>query len=179
VGVSHTFPDDIDALLVGPTGTNVMIMSDCGGGNDITTLTFTFDDGAASSLSDAGTLTSGTFKPSNFDTATDLLPSPAPTGPNYGATLSLFNAQNPNGTWSLYVRDDQASDSGSIASGWRLNITTATPVCCSAGAPSADLGIGETATPASTNVNGGITFNLTITNVGPDSASSVTRCRPE
>src|SRR5205823_2927144 len=33
--VSHTFPDDIDVLLVGPQGQNLILMSDVGGGTDI------------------------------------------------------------------------------------------------------------------------------------------------
>ncbi|MEO8574416.1 MAG: hypothetical protein ABI481_10640, partial [Pyrinomonadaceae bacterium] len=31
--VSHTFPADIDILLVGPTGAKVILMSDTGGGS--------------------------------------------------------------------------------------------------------------------------------------------------
>jgi hypothetical protein len=66
-------------------------------------------------------LTSGTFKPTNFG-ASDTFSPPAPTGP-YASTLATFNGSNPNGAWSLYVVDDEALDSGSIA-GWSLAITT-------------------------------------------------------
>ena len=47
---SHTWPDDVDILLVGPAGQKLVLMSDAGGtnANAVTNLTFTFDDAAAS-----------------------------------------------------------------------------------------------------------------------------------
>ena len=63
----------------------------------------------------------------NPGTGTEAWPAPAPT-PLYGAGLSLvFNGTNPNGTWKLYVVDDQSIDSGMITGGWALTI--ATSVC--------------------------------------------------
>jgi subtilisin-like proprotein convertase family protein len=120
-GISHTYPDDLDVLLVGPAGQKVLLMSDAGGGTDINNATLTFDDAAASTLPDASAIVSGTYKPTDFGTG-DIFPSPAPGGP-YGTTLSAFNGLNPNGTWSLYVLDDAASDSGGIAGGWSLKFT--------------------------------------------------------
>ena len=132
-GISHTWPDDLDILLVGPGGQKVVLMSDAGGGNDINNATLTFDDAAAASLPDSSTIISGTYKPTDFVTG-DTFPSPAPAGP-YGTALSAFNGLNPNGTWSLYVLDDEANDSGSITGGWSLNFTYP------AAAPGADLSI--------------------------------------
>src|SRR6185436_17924800 len=88
----------------------------------------TFDDAAAASLPDATQISGGTFKPTNFDTTTDVFPAPAPAA---GATvaMSVFNGTNPNGTWSLYVRDDLGVDVGSISGGWAINITTTTTSC--------------------------------------------------
>jgi len=116
--MSHTYPDDLDILLVGPGGQKVLLMSDAGGGSDVNNITLTFDDAAASALADSAAIVAGTYKPTDFVTG-DTFPSPAPAGP-YGTTLSTFNGLNPNGTWSLYVLDDAASDSGSIAGGWSL-----------------------------------------------------------
>jgi hypothetical protein len=96
-------------------------MSDTGAGNAINNVTLTFDDAAASNLPDSSAIGSGTYKPTDFVTG-DTFPSPAPAGP-YGTALSVFNGLNPNGTWSLYVLDDEAGDSGSIAGGWSLNFT--------------------------------------------------------
>src|SRR5688572_25810929 len=43
-GFSHTVPADVDMLLVGPGGQNVMLMSDAGGSADFQNATVTFDD---------------------------------------------------------------------------------------------------------------------------------------
>jgi len=128
--ITHTFPDEIDVLLVSPAGQKVLLMSDAGDGGNLVNVSLTFDDAAILLLPDSSQIVSGTFKPSNYDTTTDVFAAPAPGSP-YAATLSAFNGSSPNGTWSLYVRDDAAGDSGSIANGWRLTIVTIPPaVCC-------------------------------------------------
>jgi subtilisin-like proprotein convertase family protein len=122
-GFSHTFPSDVGVLLVGPTGANVVLMDGPDSGNDVSNLTFTFDDAAASSLSCGDvTLVSGTYQP-NTCFPNDVFPAPAPGGP-YGGLLSVFNGTDPNGTWNLYVNDFATGDSGSISGGWSLDITT-------------------------------------------------------
>ena len=127
-GLSHTFPGDIDMLLVGPGGQKLILMSDVGGGTDAVNTTLTFDDTAAGAI--GATVVSGTFKPTNIGTG-DIFPAPAPAGPYPDPQLlSVFNGVNPNGTWSLYVVDDAGIDAGSIAQGWELKITTQDPVCC-------------------------------------------------
>uniref|UniRef100_UPI00260FD3EF tandem-95 repeat protein n=1 Tax=uncultured Azohydromonas sp. TaxID=487342 RepID=UPI00260FD3EF len=62
--ITHTYPDDLDILLVGPQGQSVLLMSDAGGSGDVNGITLTFDDAAAAGLSDSGQLVSGRFKPS-------------------------------------------------------------------------------------------------------------------
>ena len=120
-GISHSFPDDIDALLVGPQGQNVLLVSDIGGANAAHGVTLSIADAAPYSLLDVGPTVSGIFKPTNSDTSTDAFPSPAPAG-SYGTALSAFNATNPNGAWRLYVRDDTNGDVGAIHGGWGLNL---------------------------------------------------------
>ncbi|WP_176549765.1 hypothetical protein [Bacillus toyonensis] len=119
--MNHSFPGDIDILLVGPQGQTVILMSDAGAGNDINNVTLTFDDDAPAPLPQLGQIVSGTFKPSNY-TGVDSFPPPAPVPP-YGSTLSVFDGTNPNGTWKLFVADDATPDGGSIAGGWELTIT--------------------------------------------------------
>ena len=97
--LSHTFPDDIDILLVGPQGQNAIIMSDVGGGTDVVDITLTLDDDAANALPDGTVLTSGTFRPANYG-AGDPFPAPAPA-PSGNVPLSIFNGTDPNGMWSL------------------------------------------------------------------------------
>ncbi len=121
-GMNHTFPDDLDVLLVGPGGQSSVLMSDVGGGNDIVNGTITFDDAAGSFIADGGPLASGTYRPTEIGPG-DPYPAPAPAGP-HGAALALFIGTTPNGTWSLYVVDDLAGDGGSIGGGWSLTITT-------------------------------------------------------
>jgi subtilisin-like proprotein convertase family protein len=123
LGLTHTFPDDLDLLLVGPTGQKMILMSDVGGGNAINGINLVLDDQGASALSNTGQLVSGTFRPTNIGTG-DTFPAPAPASP-YDATLGIFNASNPNGTWSLYVLDDQSANSGSLANGWSLTFVVA------------------------------------------------------
>ena len=121
-GFGHTFPSDVDVLLVGPTGQSVVLMSDVGGGIDVSNLTLTFDD-AGAPLPGTGTLTSGTYRPTNLP-PTDVFFSPAPGGP-YGSTLSAFNGTDPSGVWRLWVVDDTGIDGGQITGGWSLTFTPA------------------------------------------------------
>jgi len=120
--LSHTWPNDVDILLVGPAGQKVMIFSDVGGGNSMDNVTVTLADGAATTLPGTAQIVSGTFKPTDSESG-DVLPAPAPAGP-YATALSAFNGLSANGTWSLYVNDDGPGDSGTIGGGWSLAITT-------------------------------------------------------
>ena len=123
VGLSHTFPDDLDFLLVGPTGASLVVQSDSGLGDDVVGLNITYSDSAAAALPDGNPLVAGTFRPTNYG-AGDAFAAPAPVGP-YGepapagaATLaSVFAGTDPNGTWNLYVIDDAGVDGGSISGG--------------------------------------------------------------
>ncbi len=131
-GVSHTFADDVAVLLVGPSGQNVMLMSDAGGGQDLNSVDLTFDDEAATRLPDgAGTqITTRSYRPTqganSADKVPSSLPTPAPAGP-YGTSLSVFDgAADPNGTYSLYVYDDSSGDAGQLAGGFSLDIKTTT-----------------------------------------------------
>ncbi|WP_410985719.1 hypothetical protein [Bacillus cereus] len=126
IGLTHTFPDDVDVLLVGPQGQNVILMSDAGNGFAVNNVILTFNDFAQSLLPDESQIVSGTFQPTNYLGAdpipVDNFPFPAPPPP-YGSALNVFNGINPNGVWNLFVFDDFGQDSGSIL-GWTLNITT-------------------------------------------------------
>lgn len=125
---SHTAPDDVDVMLVSPNGRRVVLMSDAGGTNEVGGLNLTFDDAAASQLSDSGALLSGTFRPTDYESG-DAFPSPAPQGPPAGSTLAAFNGSAPNGQWRLYAVDDAGNNVGSIAGSWSLSLTTSTTAC--------------------------------------------------
>src|SRR6185436_18154900 len=89
-GVTHGSLDDIDILLVGPLGQNLILVSDAGGtGTGATNVSVTFDDAAATSLPDTGgwgaANSSVTSKPVNYGSG-DTFPSPAPA-PSGSTTL--------------------------------------------------------------------------------------------
>jgi uncharacterized repeat protein (TIGR01451 family) len=164
-GVTHGFPDDIDIILVSPSGQKVVLMSDTGGGHSITNVNLTFDDSATSGLPDSAQIVSDTYKPTDFEPG-DSFPPPAPAGA-VSAFLSAFNGSNPNGNWSLYVVDDATGDSGAISS-WSLAITTITPV-----SPAVNLVVTLTDAPDPVFVGAGLTYTITLTNRGPSTATGV------
>jgi subtilisin-like proprotein convertase family protein len=122
--ISHSFPDDIDILLTAPgTASNALIMSDAGGGTDLVDVDVLLDDAAATALPDAATITSGSWRPANYE-VNDLFPAgPPASSPDENAALSVFNGSDPNGAWNLYVVDDLDDDLGDIAS-WCVNLAT-------------------------------------------------------
>jgi choice-of-anchor B domain-containing protein len=166
VGLSHTWPDDIDILVVGPQGQNLIIMSDAGGSNDLVNVDLIFDDAAASQLPDSSQITAGTYKPTNYG-AGDTFPAPAPA-PSSATTLSTFNGTNPNGTWSLYVVDDTGGDSGNLAGGWCLEVGTTgavnTPPTITTAGITTPIDEDDTATLSGTftDPDAGDTFTLTV-----------------
>lgn len=124
---SHFYPADADVLLVGPAGQNVMLMSDVGTFFPVSNLTFTFNNTSGTSMPSGSQLSSGTFAPTNFDPVGDVdgFPAPAPIVGPYGSLFAPFIGTNPNGTWNLYIVDDVAGNSGQLAGGWSITVTTA------------------------------------------------------
>ena len=89
-GLSHTYPDDIDMLLVSPGGQNAIFMSDAGGSNELVNCDLTIDDQAAQSLPDTDGFTCpGSYQPANYEPG-DPFPAPAPT-PSGNVNLSTFD----------------------------------------------------------------------------------------
>ncbi|HTL78006.1 MAG TPA: choice-of-anchor Q domain-containing protein, partial [Candidatus Babeliales bacterium] len=158
--ITHGRPADIDMLLVGPGGQSARIMSDTGGCcNGISHVTLTLDDFAANPLpvfTPAPDVVTGTYRPANYngnDGNLDAFPPPSPEfTPIGGSALSVFNGANPNGTWSLYIVDDQPGSGatnalGSIAGGWELTISTDT---CATPSPTPTPTATFTPTPTAT-----------------------------
>ena len=134
---------NINLLLVGPEGQNVVLMSQVPSA-PLNNVTLKFDDNAASFLSSfpvvpvPPNIASGTYKPTNYslngflDVYPTPLPIEAPKVP-YGSTLSVFNKKKPNGIWKLYAVDanqenskaSNATNPGNIAS-WSVDISTDT-----------------------------------------------------
>jgi subtilisin-like proprotein convertase family protein len=119
--LNHTFPADLDIMLVAPNGDNIVLLSDTGGANDVFFGNITFDDAAASTV--GTTITTGTYQTTRDATA-DTFPAPAPAVGTNTTLGGAFNGDAPNGTWSLYVVDDAGADQGTLGNGWSLTITT-------------------------------------------------------
>ncbi len=123
-GFTHSRPEDVDVLLVGPQGQSVMLISDAGYNNPVSNKTLTFDD-SGSAVPQYSQINTATYRPTDYETGDDF-PSPAPYGAPSDTHLWTFNGVDPNGTWSLYVVNDFAlSSAGSIGGGWSLTISTA------------------------------------------------------
>jgi hypothetical protein len=126
---SHNAPDDVDLMLVAPNGRKVMLMSDAGGGNPAQNLNLTFDDSAAGYLPDESPLQSGVYKPSNYGSDADSFPAPAPGGAP-ASTLAAFFGGFPQGTYKLFLVDDNGNNvGGAISGGWKILVKTSATAC--------------------------------------------------
>lgn len=127
--------EDIDAVLISPSGASFVFMSDVGGPNAFS-MGLSFDDTAATSIGTS--LPTGLHKPSardegsndRFDTTVCTgLGTPIHAAPSGSATFaSQFGGLNPNGTWRLCIADDQAGPIGATngisITNFQLTITT-------------------------------------------------------
>jgi uncharacterized repeat protein (TIGR01451 family) len=161
-GLSHNLPDNLDILLVGPDGKQVMLMSDAGGIDVLQGVNLTFADGAAA-LPGGSQIASGTYRPSNY-TPADSFPAPAPApagGANYPTSLAAFNLTDPNGEWRLFAMEDGSSSTGSIA-GWSLSFETAELVAAIPDDPAA----------ATVNAGSPLTYTVGVTNDGTEAVAN-------
>jgi len=136
----HQFPDNFDALLVGPGGQKYILQADAGGAIAIpqnASITYTLTDPPAQFvLPDSGPLTPGIFLTTSWEPGQASFAAPAPpapyvepgTSPTRPINLTLrgtFGFTNANGAWSLYIRDDGGASApqavtGCLDMGWDL-----------------------------------------------------------
>ena len=125
-GVTHSTLNDVDALLVSPTGANLVVLSDIGDPTSslafANNATLTFSDSAGGSVP-IGNVPTGTYLPTN-NGGGDAFPAPAPAPSSQTTLGGAFGGIDPNGTWSLYIVDDATGDIGVMNGGWSLTITT-------------------------------------------------------
>ena len=166
--LNHSYPGDINALLVAPGGANALLMSHAGT-EPVSGLNLTLDDSAPSRLPALGVLLPGTYQPTAYNPAPQLdgFPGKAPAGP-YTTLLAAFNAVAPNGAWSLYIFDDHSGDAGAISNGWSFSLSTISPVN-----QVADLGLTGVAVPNPALAGTTFTYVFAITNGGPNTATFV------
>lgn len=128
-GLTHGALNDVDAMVVSPTGANLVVLSDLGDPNSLrlaNNVNLTFSDSAASGVPEIVNVPSGTFRPTNNNpgAAVDSFPAPAPTPSSQTTLAGAFAGINPNGEWRLFIVDDTSGEVGSMAGGWSLTITT-------------------------------------------------------
>ncbi|HLP82889.1 MAG TPA: tail fiber domain-containing protein [Phycisphaerales bacterium] len=124
-GIAHSFPGDMDIMLVAPSGQSFILLSDVGGNATVSGVDIVLSDDAPAAPTP---MTSGTYACTNLAGGSDAFPGPAPSASLAQATFDSLIGTNPNGTWSLYVVDDLGGGIGSIAS-WSLefNESAASP----------------------------------------------------
>jgi subtilisin-like proprotein convertase family protein len=124
-GVSAEFPNDLDVHLFAPAGQHLTLVSDaCGELALIAGLQWIFDDAAITAIGVAG-CSSGVFWPTNYAPSgpNEIRPPPGSVRTGFPRMEDLITA-SVNGDWRLFVYDDEAQGSGSIA-GWSLSFTEA------------------------------------------------------
>jgi uncharacterized repeat protein (TIGR01451 family) len=157
--LSHTYPKDVSAVVVGPGGQKVILMSGAGAANAVNA-SLVFDQTAAQQVpSEAAQLMSGAWRPANYSGSV-VLPSVAAP---YGESLEVFNSISPTGQWRLYVNDNNDGDEGLIAGGWSLAFTMLKPVN-----QVADLAVSAAAFPATLLAGSDAAITFTILNAGPN-----------
>lgn len=120
-GLTHSYFSDLAIVLVAPNGRAYSLTNRCGGAAPITDGTFSFSVDAASSIA-SNIVVPGVYLPSSC-TAGVSLPPPAPSDP-YSTDLAEQLIADMNGNWLLYLADLAAGDSGVLAGGWTIDITT-------------------------------------------------------
>lgn len=127
--LSHTAQSDVNVLLVGPQGQAAYLIAGPNGTMDFTGVNLTLDDTAASFI--PSVCVSGIYKPTGYlpeiHASYPVFPAPAPAGP-YAVGLSAFEGTDPNGTWSLFIFDDEGGDQGELQGGWSLQFEKTYPL---------------------------------------------------
>ncbi len=119
-GVSHQRVNDLDFLLVGPTGAKYIFLSDVGASLNVDDRVWTIADDAANTLPlDAQT---GNYKPTSGDAVADTFPSPAPAG-REGDVCKALNRRRAHAPARIRAWPDRRCGSGPAGRGGR------TPTC--------------------------------------------------
>jgi CSLREA domain-containing protein len=141
---STTVPTNVSLLLVGPGGQKFVLMANAGGLSPGGPATLTFSDTAGQIVPFNGPIATGDVEPTTFNIVAGF-PAPAPPSPYNlpGSTIggrgsqmmggnpdSVFAGIDPNGVWSLYVREQappplNSTVVGNIA-GWGIEFINAT-----------------------------------------------------
>jgi hypothetical protein len=123
----HARVEDLDILLVSPSGAKIILVSDAGASYGVTNTTLVFHPNEewypappeTTALPANQTLH---YSTSNYGSPEESQIPQAPTGP-YNATLDNLPATdaNPNGVWRLYIYDDKSGQTGVLQESWSIH----------------------------------------------------------
>ena len=153
-GIYHSYADDIDMMLEGPTGQRVMLMSDACGNSRVNSQYWLWDDEAVGAMPDEQACGALTYRPTDRQVG-ESLPLPAPPGP-YATSLSAFDLTDPSGEWKLWVNDDFAFGEGFFTQRFRIFYSAR---------PRATVSLG----PSAVEIAEGAAGELTLTRSGATS----------
>ena len=140
-GFQHQDSPDVGIVLVSPSGRAIVLMYGVAFFPGMTS-SLIFDDQAVERLPYSGAH-AGAWRPTLYDELPFFSPpgpgssfgNPGPDQSGPHVTLNeVFEGENPNGLWNLFVRDFYAGDRGSVDGGWTLSLTI------DAAAPKVDIG---------------------------------------
>ncbi|MBI1287488.1 MAG: T9SS type A sorting domain-containing protein [Flavobacteriales bacterium] len=107
--IDHTWLSDLDIYLISPAGDTVELSTDNGGSADnMSNVVFT--DTSTNDI----TLQTSDIMPGYYHTEDSL------------GFAGLYNGQDPNGGWSLFIRDDAGGDDGTLIS-WSMSFADHSP----------------------------------------------------
>ncbi|WP_333876639.1 zinc-dependent metalloprotease [Flavobacterium sp.] len=107
MNISHTWVNDMTITLISPAGTQVQLVAQPCVSDDLLNVDATFDDSGIPLVCEVNPAITGTIRPLQ--------------------SLTAFNGQAMNGTWTLRVLDSYNQDGGSINS-WSLELCSTVPV---------------------------------------------------
>ncbi|WP_396194467.1 reprolysin-like metallopeptidase [Flavobacterium sp.] len=109
MNINHTWVNDMTITLISPNGTQVQLVAQPCISDDLSNVNATFDDSGVPLVCQQNPAITGTIQPLQ--------------------SLTAFNGQSMNGTWTLRVLDSFNQDGGTINS-WNLRLcsTTAVPL---------------------------------------------------
>ena len=113
VGITHSYVFDLDITLISPSGTQVLLVEGIGG-NDA-------NDGSGVNICNMVLDDEGSFPSIQTQNTASNAPFTGTWTPNN--SLSAFDGENPNGTWTLRVADIFELDSGFVRA-WSIYITS-------------------------------------------------------
>lgn len=114
IDIEHTWADDLEIVLISPSGTEVALTSDNGGssGLDVRAMLVFKDSSTNAITSWDNTVPLADYRAEGGDTA-----HPIAAGDGPGVDLNTeFAGEEVNGTWTLRVYDDAAGDGGTVYS---------------------------------------------------------------